>query len=164
MATIASMIAMTEYSPKCEFLIENIFTPTYEQTDSDLVCEIVGPESPWYADIFAYLRHKTIPLALTPNQSKTFIRRTTRYTILGDTLFWKHFDGTLLRCLNLDEARTALEEVHQGICGAHSSGLTLAKKILRTGYYWPTIEADAYHFVNICVPCQQHGDLIHAPA
>ena len=56
-----------------------------------------------------------------------------------------------------------LEEVHQGICGAHSSGLTLAKKLLRIGYYWPTIEADAYHFVKRCVPCQQHGDLIHAP-
>ena len=57
-----------------------------------------------------------------------------------------------------------LEEVQQGICGAHSSGLTLVKKILRIGYYCPTIEADAYHFVKKCVPCQQHGDLIHAPA
>ena len=96
MATTASMIAMPEYSPKCEFLVENLFTPTYEKTDTELVCEIVGPESPWYTDIFAYLRHKTIPIALTPNQSKTFIRRTARYTILGDTLFRKHFDGTLL--------------------------------------------------------------------
>ena len=32
MATIASMIAMPEYSPKCEFLVENIFLPTYEQS------------------------------------------------------------------------------------------------------------------------------------
>ena len=87
MATIASMISMPEYSPKCEFLIENLFTPAYEKTDSKLVCDIFGPESPWYTDIFAYLCHKTIPIALTPNQRKTFIHRTTRYTILGDTLF-----------------------------------------------------------------------------
>ena len=104
-------------------------------------------------NFFSYLHQKTIPIALTPNQSKTFIRRTARYTILGDTLFRKHFDGTLLRCLNSDEARMALEEVHQGICGAHSSGLMLAKKLLRKGYYWPTMEADAYHFVKRCVPC-----------
>ena len=96
MATIASMIAMLEYSLKCEFLVENIFTHAYEKIDSELVCEIFGPESPWYADIFAYLCHKTIPITLTPNQSKTFIRQTAQYTILGDTLFWKHFDGTLL--------------------------------------------------------------------
>ena len=87
MATIASMISMLEYSPKCEFLIENLFTPAYEKSDSELVYEIVGPESPWYADIFSYLHQKTIPIALTPNQSKTFICWTTRYTILGDTLF-----------------------------------------------------------------------------
>ena len=87
MATIASMIYMLEYSPKCEFLVENLFTPAYEQNDSELVCEIVGPESPWYANIFSYLHHKTIPLALTPNQSKTFIHRTAQYNILGDTLF-----------------------------------------------------------------------------
>ena len=31
MATIASMIAMPEYSPKCEFLVENIFTLAYEK-------------------------------------------------------------------------------------------------------------------------------------
>ena len=96
MATIASMISMPEYSPKCEFLVENIFTPAYEQSDSELVCEIGGLQSPWYTKFFAYLCHKTIPLALTPNHSKTFICRTTRYTILGDTLFQKHFDGTLL--------------------------------------------------------------------
>ena len=31
MATIASMIAMPEYSPKCEFLVENLVTPSYEK-------------------------------------------------------------------------------------------------------------------------------------
>lgn len=95
-ATIASMIAMLEYSPKCEFLVENFFTPSYEKTDSKLVSEIVGPESPLYIDIFSYLCHKTIPIALTPNQRKTFTRRIAHYTILYDTLFQKHFDGTLL--------------------------------------------------------------------
>jgi len=29
MATIASMIAMPEYSPKCGFLVENLFTLSY---------------------------------------------------------------------------------------------------------------------------------------
>ena len=96
MATIASMISMPEYSPKYEFLVENHFLPTYEKTNSKLVCEIFGLESPWYIDIFAYLCHETIPITFTPNQTKTFIRQTTRYTILGDTLFRKHFDGTLL--------------------------------------------------------------------
>ena len=74
MATIASMISMPEYSPTCDFLVENLFPLAYEKTDLELVCEIFGPESPWYAKKISYLRHKIIPIALTPNQSKTFIR------------------------------------------------------------------------------------------
>ena len=77
MATIAFMIAMPEYSPKCEFLIENLFLPTNEQPELELVCEIVSLESPWYFDIFSYLHHKTIPIALSKNQSKAFIHHTT---------------------------------------------------------------------------------------
>ena len=41
MATIASMIAMPEYSPKCEFLIENLFTPAYKQTDSNFCVRLL---------------------------------------------------------------------------------------------------------------------------
>ena len=73
MANIASMISMPEYSPKCESLFENLFTPAYEKTDSELVCEIVGPESPWYTDIFSYLHHKTSPMDFSTNQRKIFI-------------------------------------------------------------------------------------------
>ena len=153
MATIASMIAMPEYSPKCEFLVENLFHPTYEQPELEFVCEIFGHESPWYSKIFAYLHHKTIPIALSMNQRKTFICCTGWYIILGDIPFWKHFDGTLLWYLSTDESKTMLEEVHQGICGAHSNGLTLARKLLKMGYYWPTMEVDAYYFLKRCVPC-----------
>lgn len=68
-----------------------------------------------------------------------------------------------MRCLNPNEALTALMKVHNGIYGSHSSGLTLAKKFLRIGYYWPTMEKEAHQFVQKCLQCQQHGYLIHAP-
>ncbi|GLJ17131.1 hypothetical protein SUGI_0296430 [Cryptomeria japonica] len=74
------------------------------------------------------------------------------------------YDGTLLRCLESGEAQIVLWEVHEGICGPHASGPTLAKKLIRTGYYWPNMEKDSYQFVKKCKQCQIHGDLIHAPA
>ncbi|RVW18626.1 hypothetical protein CK203_104256 [Vitis vinifera] len=39
----------------------------------------------------------------------------------------------------------------------------LAHKIMRTGYFWLTMETDCCHFVQRCPECQIHGDLIHAP-
>ncbi|XP_027773710.1 uncharacterized protein K02A2.6-like [Solanum pennellii] len=54
-------------------------------------------------------------------------------------------------------------EVHSGVCGPHMNGYILAKKILRAGYYWLTMERDSIRFVRKCYECQIHGDLIHSP-
>ena len=39
----------------------------------------------------------------------------------------------------------------------------LARKIMRTNYFWLTMKIDCYQFVQRCPECQIHGDLIHAP-
>ncbi|RVW13629.1 Pol polyprotein [Vitis vinifera] len=38
-----------------------------------------------------------------------------------------------------------------------------SRKIMRTGYFWLTMETDCCQFVQKCPECQIHGDLIHAP-
>ena len=67
---------------------------------------------------------------------------------MADTLYRKGLDSTLFRCLQKDELRVSLEEVHVGICGSHSSGFTLAKKIFRMGYFSPTMEKDSIDYVK----------------
>ena len=69
----------------------------------------------------------------------------------------------LLRCLDAEEAEKIMNEVHAGVRGPHMNGYVLAKKILRAGYYWLTMERDCFHFVKKCHQCQIHGDLIHSP-
>lgn len=39
----------------------------------------------------------------------------------------------------------------------------MAKKILRDGYYWTTMEVDCYNFVKRCHKCKIFGDKIHVP-
>ena len=58
----------------------------------------------------------------------------------------------------------ALKEVHSKLYISHTSGIVLAQKIIRLGYYWPTIEEDSFRFVKRCLPCQQHANFIHSPA
>nr|KYP75646.1 Retrovirus-related Pol polyprotein from transposon 17.6 [Cajanus cajan] len=58
----------------------------------------------------------------------------------------------------------AAREIHEGICGSHSGGRTLAAKVSRAGYYWPTLKGDCAEFVKRCIQCQRHGNLIHASA
>ena len=37
----------------------------------------------------------------------------------------------------------------------------LARKIMRTGYFWLTMKTDCCQFVQRCPECQMHEDLIH---
>ena len=39
----------------------------------------------------------------------------------------------------------------------------LAKKILRIGYYWNTMETDCVDYVKSCHACQTHANLNHVP-
>lgn len=162
MATIASLIDLPPNETCYEFLVDNLLVPSYEITPTEMI-GAVSHESQLYGSIFIYLHDNILPPDLSNNQRRTFIRQFSRYVILADILYRQGLDGTLLRCLESDEAQIALHEVHEGICGPHSSGPTLAKKLIRTGYYWPNMEKDSYQFVKKCKQCQLHGDLIHAP-
>lgn len=44
------------------------------------------------------------------------------------------------------------------------NGLMLAKKILRLGCYWSTIELDCCQYVKKCHTCQSYANIIKAPA
>ena len=81
----------------------------------------------------------------------------------ADTLYRKGINNTLFRCLEKNKSRVTLQQVHAGICGSRSSGFTLAKKIFRMGYFWPTMEKDSIDYVKTCKKCQIHGNLVHAP-
>jgi transposase InsO family protein len=45
-------------------------------------------------------------------------------------------------------------EFHSGFCGGHFAAKTTTHKILREGYYWPTIFSDVHKMVRGCQQCQ----------
>ena len=47
--------------------------------------------------------------------------------------------------MNESESQQVMEEVHAGECGPHMNGATFAKKIMRQGYFWITMES--YYFI-----------------
>ena len=54
-------------------------------------------------------------------------------------------------------------EIHERVCGPHMNGHMLARKIMRMGYYWLTLESDCIQHVQSCYKCQIHGDKINTP-
>ncbi|RVW64710.1 hypothetical protein CK203_058020 [Vitis vinifera] len=74
----------------------------------------------------------------------------TRFVICGETLYRRSPDGMLLLCLDRASADRVMREVHAGVCGPHMGGHMLARKIMRTGYFWLTMETDCCQLVQRC--------------
>ena len=66
-------------------------------------------------------------------------KQATRFTILNGILYKRGFSMPYLRCVEEDETKYILEEVHERICGDHTGPRSLVSKIIRIGYYWPTM-------------------------
>ena len=53
----------------------------------------------------------------------------------------------LLLCLDRASIDRVMRKVHEGVCGPHMGGHMLARKIMRTDYFWLTMETDCFQFV-----------------
>ncbi|KAK0596580.1 hypothetical protein LWI29_016986 [Acer saccharum] len=73
------------------------------------------------------------------------------------------FSKVLQRCVTGEETRKILKDVHGGVCGNHTGGKSLAHKVLRQGFYWPTLFAEAQRFVESCETCQRVANDIRRP-
>ena len=65
--------------------------------------------------------------------------KSAKYILMDEVLYKRGFSQPYLRCLAPDEANYVLREVHEGACGNHSGARSLIHKVVRAGYYWPTI-------------------------
>ncbi|XP_013617539.1 PREDICTED: uncharacterized protein LOC106324062 [Brassica oleracea var. oleracea] len=116
-----------------------------------------GCDSPWLEPIREYIINRTLP---TENCAAYKINtQAARYvTVEGEIYKWR-FSGPLMTCAEGEKARRVMEEVHSGSCGNHSGRRSLAGKIKRHGYYWPTMIKDCEKFARKCEKCQSPAEV-----
>ena len=76
-----------------------------------------------------------------------------RFILIKDVLYKRGFSRSYLRCLVSEEADYVMREVHEGVCENHSRSQLLVHKLIRAGYYWPTMQRDAHAYVKACDKC-----------
>ena len=81
------------------------------------------------------------------------------YVLLDDQLYYKTVNGVLLKRLNQEEAKVLMDEVHEGICGAHQSAYKMKWIICRSRYFWPTILEDCFEYYKECQDYQRFGNI-----
>lgn len=94
-------------------------------------------------------------------QDKTLTKRAVRYVMIGEDLYKRGFSTPLLKCLNQEQAEYVMNELHNGVCGMHCGQRALVARVIRVGYYWPTVRQNCSKYVKRRKSCQENGPLIH---
>ncbi|KAJ9560505.1 hypothetical protein OSB04_005665 [Centaurea solstitialis] len=133
--------------------ILHLMTPTIENKEEMFMNEEVFN---WSLDIWNYLKYDRLPE--DKMEARKVKIKASRYTIIENQLYRRSISGLILRCISdPSQINKILQEMHDGECGNHSGGRSLANRISRQGYYWPTLREDAIRYVQKCDACQKHS-------
>ncbi|XP_029153203.1 uncharacterized protein [Arachis hypogaea] len=91
-------------------------------------------------------------------------REAAKYVIIQGQLFKKGLSQPLLKCLHPEKTDYVLRVVHEGCYSHHIGGKALARKLIRAGYYWPSMMRDSQEFVRKYVKCQENANFHKALA
>ncbi|XP_071704669.1 uncharacterized protein [Rutidosis leptorrhynchoides] len=86
---------------------------------------------------------KTGSLPEDDEEAKKIRVKAPMYELRDNVLYRKSYLGPSFRCVRPKQAKKIIDEVHAGAFALHSGFRTVAEKIKRLGYYWPSIYNDA---------------------
>ena len=118
--------------------------------------------SSWMTPIVSFLQDGH--LSKHADEARKIRKRASKFTILNDVLYKKGFSMPYLKYVDDDKAKYILEEIHEGICGDHAGPRSLVSKVIRTGYFWPTMQVDALELIKKCDKCRRFENVQRIPA
>ena len=112
--------------------------------------------------IVSFLLYRHLPQ--DAEEAKKIKKRAARFTILNNTLYKRGFSIPYVKCVDEDEAKYILEEIHQEVCKDHAGPRSLISKVIWTCYFWPTMQMDAVKLIKKCDKCQRFKTVQWHPA
>ncbi|GJS04342.1 reverse transcriptase domain-containing protein [Tanacetum coccineum] len=116
----------------------------------ETLMEINTKDEPWFADFANYLVGDIIPKGMTYQQKNKFFSDLKHYFWEEPYLFKVCSDGMSRRCIFGPETRTILDQCHHGPTGGQYGPNITAKKVIDSGFYYPTIIKEAHTLVRLC--------------
>nr|XP_023917460.1 uncharacterized protein LOC112029007 [Quercus suber] len=128
---VARSASIDDQDKKSDWRLEEQNSPSIKEFQTFPVLTRLG----WMSPILSFLRDGRLPQNL--EEAKKIQKRVAWFTILNDELYKRGFSQPYLRCIEEEEARYVLEEVHRGVCGDHMGPKCLVRKIMKASYFWP---------------------------
>ena len=112
-------------------LIEDLCTIGTIKRDTVRIHQIRRNPS-WMDPIVNFLKDDVLPEGKL--EAEKIRRNAPRFWLSEDhKLYQRSYSGPYLLCIHPEESESLLEELHEGICGSHTGGRSLAHKALPKG-------------------------------
>ncbi|GJY66930.1 reverse transcriptase domain-containing protein [Tanacetum coccineum] len=103
-------------------------------------------------------------LAKAKEQATLSLRmKISQYVMEDGVLFKKSYLSLMLRCVGPLQANYRIREVHEGACGMDARARSVVAKIMRQGYYWPSMHDDTKEVIDKCDSYQIHAPMPKLP-
>ena len=113
-------------------LVEDLYKPTETRRETARIHQIkAGPS--WMDFIIQLLKKDTLPEEWL-EADKVRWKATRFWLSKNQKLYKRSFSGPYLLCVPLKMTESLLEELHEGICGSHIGGRSLAHRAITQGY------------------------------
>ena len=89
----------------------------------------------WMTPIISFLLDGHLPQ--DTDEARKIRKMAARFTILNDTLYKRGFSMPYLKCVDPNEAKYIIEEIHKGVCGDHAGPKSLVSKVIWTVTFGP---------------------------
>ncbi|GJZ50661.1 reverse transcriptase domain-containing protein [Tanacetum coccineum] len=97
------------------------------------------------------------------NKARALQIKISQYMMEEGILFKRSYLSLMLRCVGPLKANYIIMEVHEGACGMHAEARSVVEKIIRQGYYWPSMHRDTKEVIDKYDSCQIHGPVLRLP-
>ena len=120
--------------------------------DVDVVSVLLDDEQPvvpntqndWVDDMIIFLQIGHFPKGLERSKWRYYRLQSIPYCLVKGILFKKDLQGVLLRCIKLSLVDHILYQFHEGLARGDFSPRATALKVMKVGYYWPSVFKDAH--------------------
>ena len=149
---LAKLATVLETDKQRTVCIEILDQPSFQNQEVSVFA--VSHQPSWMDPILSYLRGDKLPE--DKKEAKMIKRKAPRYWVSKEGLLYRRsFTGSYLLCVRPEKVKDLLFEIHEGICGSHTGGRSLAHRAISQGYWWPYMQADALRYVRECDKCQR---------
>jgi len=107
------------------------------------------PKPSWMDLIIEFLVEDHLP---SESKEADKVRRSATWFWLSKDhrLYRRSFGGPYLLCLHPSKVNDLLTKLHDGVCGSHVGGRSLAHQAMTQGFWWPRMQNDTAKYVKRC--------------